>query len=78
MSDPPDLSADKELMEKIRREGSRWEAILMETFFNIEAYSDSLAKVLQWLPNCDEYSSVESGINSIISSPEDPEPRDET
>ncbi|XP_050978685.1 GTPase IMAP family member 7-like [Labeo rohita] len=76
-SDPPDFSADEELMEKIRREGSRWEAILMEAFLNIQNKSsfDSHEKVLRWLPRCDEYSSVKCGTSSIISSPEDPEPR---
>ncbi|XP_016301781.1 protein AIG1-like [Sinocyclocheilus anshuiensis] len=77
MSEPPGFSADENLMEKIRREGSRCEVILMDALLNIqnEASSDSPEKVLRWFQKCDECSSIESGTSSIISNLEDPEPR---
>ncbi|KAF4107746.1 hypothetical protein G5714_012110 [Onychostoma macrolepis] len=81
ISDPPNFSADEKLKEKMRREGSRWEVTLMDTFLNNqnpEASSDSHEKVVGWLQRCDEYSSVGYGTSSNISSLEDPEPRDKT
>ncbi|XP_059393318.1 GTPase IMAP family member 4-like [Carassius carassius] len=77
MSDPPNLSADEKLTEKIRREVSRWEVILMEAFTklkNPKASSDPHEKVFWWLPRCDRHIIAQFGRSSNISSPEDPEP----
>ncbi|XP_043107698.1 uncharacterized protein LOC122353872 [Puntigrus tetrazona] len=71
ISDPPSLSADEKLREKMRREGSRWEVTLMDTFSKdriCEASSDFHEKVMGWLQRCDEYSSVGYGSSSSISS----------
>ncbi|XP_051767629.1 GTPase IMAP family member 8-like [Ctenopharyngodon idella] len=81
MTEPLNLSADERLMEMIRREGSRWEVILMDSILSIqnaEASSDgnmspcSSDIVLRWFERCDEYYSFGCG-TSIL---EDPEPRD--
>ncbi|XP_067287619.1 GTPase IMAP family member 4-like [Pseudorasbora parva] len=56
---PPNMSDDK-LMEKIRREVRRWEAIIMDGMLNIqnsEASYGTEAMVLRWLQKCEEYSS---------------------
>ncbi|XP_052465170.1 uncharacterized protein LOC128022013 [Carassius gibelio] len=59
MSNPPVFSEDESLMEKIRREGSRFEVILMDRLLNIQnpgaSSVDSEEKVLEWLQRCDEY-----------------------
>ncbi|XP_059393703.1 GTPase IMAP family member 4-like [Carassius carassius] len=81
ISDPLDFSADEKLKEKMRTEGSRWEATLMDTFLNNqnpEPLSDLREKVLVWLQICDEYSSTGYKTSSNISNLEDPEPRDKT
>ncbi|XP_050978684.1 GTPase IMAP family member 8-like [Labeo rohita] len=59
MSEPPSLSADEKLKEKMRREGSRWEVTLMDALLNNqnpEASSASHEKL--WLQRCDEYSLI--------------------
>uniref|UniRef100_A0A8C2KJT1 AIG1-type G domain-containing protein n=1 Tax=Cyprinus carpio TaxID=7962 RepID=A0A8C2KJT1_CYPCA len=79
MSDPVDFSADEKLMEKIRREGSRFEVILMDALLDIQNEASSVTdlnkKVVEWLQRCDEYNLFGSGTSSIISSVEGPEPR---
>ncbi|XP_026077492.1 GTPase IMAP family member 8-like [Carassius auratus] len=75
MSDPPVFSADDDLKEKIRREGSRFEVILMDALLDIQNKASSGEKVSEWLQRCDEYL-FGCGSSSIISSLEDPEPRD--
>ncbi|XP_067287722.1 GTPase IMAP family member 8-like isoform X2 [Pseudorasbora parva] len=71
MVDTPSFSADEKLMELIRREGSRWEAIIMDGLLNIlqnpEAARDgkmsqsSDEMVLMWLQKCEEHSQVWTG-----------------
>ncbi|XP_052425438.1 GTPase IMAP family member 8 isoform X2 [Carassius gibelio] len=81
ISDPPSFSAEEKVKEKMRREGSRWEATLMDTFLNNqnpESSPDLREKVLVWLQRCDEYSSTGYGTSSNISSLEDLEPKDKT
>ncbi len=41
---PLSVSADEKLMEKIRREGGRWEVILMDTFMDIHNPEASLGE----------------------------------
>ncbi|XP_048028029.1 GTPase IMAP family member 8-like isoform X2 [Megalobrama amblycephala] len=65
MEGPPELSADEKIMEKIRREGSRWEAIIMDSVLNIQnpeaSYENLLAKnVLGWFQKYEDYSQSET------------------
>ncbi|XP_051767624.1 GTPase IMAP family member 8-like [Ctenopharyngodon idella] len=60
MIDTPDLSADEKLKELLRREGSRFEAIIMDGLFNILQNPDenvrqsSNEKVMMWLQQSEE------------------------
>ncbi|KAK7127374.1 hypothetical protein R3I93_020075 [Phoxinus phoxinus] len=84
---PPDLS-DK-LKEKIRREITRWDAIILDGMLNIlnpeasygEMIQSTDAMVMSWLQKCEEYSTSKtetSGYetNSVLDDPQDPEMSD--
>ncbi|XP_042622856.1 immune-associated nucleotide-binding protein 8-like [Cyprinus carpio] len=67
MEYPIELKADEKLMEKVRREGSRWEAILMDGILNIqnpEASCDENMSVNEkmswWFQKYEEYSPSET------------------
>ncbi|XP_051967106.1 GTPase IMAP family member 8-like [Xyrauchen texanus] len=78
---------DEKLMNKIKREGSRWECIIMEGFWRIlqtsKASSDENviqipgADVWKWLQRCEEYSTSGYETISNLSDPaEDPQNTD--
>ncbi|XP_048028987.1 GTPase IMAP family member 8-like isoform X2 [Megalobrama amblycephala] len=62
MLDTPDLSADEKLKELIRREGSRWETIIMDGLSNILQNPDGNTRqssnemVKMWLQKSEEHS----------------------
>ncbi|XP_051967105.1 GTPase IMAP family member 8-like [Xyrauchen texanus] len=78
---------DEKLMNKIEREGSRWESIIMEGFWRVlqtsKASSDENviqipgADVWKWLQRCEEYSTSGYETISNLSDPaEDPQNTD--
>ncbi|XP_039529217.1 GTPase IMAP family member 8 isoform X1 [Pimephales promelas] len=77
---PPDLSNDDELKEKMRREVSRWEAIIMDGMVNIlnpeASYGETNLMVMNWLQKCEEYSTSKTSgydTNSESRDLEDPQ-----
>ncbi|XP_077060404.1 GTPase IMAP family member 8-like [Siphateles boraxobius] len=80
---PPHVSYNDQLKEKIRREVRRWEAIIMDGMLNVlnpeashgEMIQSTNALVMSWLQKCEEYSS--SKVSSKTSGYEtNSEPRD--
>ncbi|XP_059404584.1 GTPase IMAP family member 8-like [Carassius carassius] len=82
MAEDLNFSADEKLMEKIRREGCRWEVTLMNSLLNIQndAAPDGnmnpcSSDVLKWVQRCDENNLFGNGRSYIVSSLEDAEPK---
>ncbi|XP_052465045.1 GTPase IMAP family member 8-like [Carassius gibelio] len=77
MEYPIELKADEKLMEKVKREGSRWEAILMDGILNIQNPKRSCdenmsvnEKMSWWFQKYEEYSTSEtSGYKTEQSDP---------
>ncbi|XP_048029618.1 uncharacterized protein LOC125257189 isoform X2 [Megalobrama amblycephala] len=90
---PPDVSGDDKLTEKIRREVRRWEAIIMDGMLNIQnpeaSYGEMIqstnAMVLKWLQKCEEYSTSKTSAyetssehSDLVEDPQNPETSDNT